>query len=142
MLIVLNNFHPLPIQNPWPGVSVEGHVQLRACHHNLRLVSIEPQLGVVSIVADDVEGSLEATDRVGEQVGVIRDTNCSGTDGANVEAKVGTVQTEQTRVNINLEMSAGPDMTLSNSFVFLDPSTQLSFQLHVAVGVPVCASAV
>ena len=93
MLIVLNNFHPLPIQNPWPGVSVEGHVQLRACHHNLRLVSI---------VADDVEGSLEATDGVGEQVGVIRDTNCSGTDRANVEAKVGTVQTEQTMVNINL----------------------------------------
>ena len=136
MFIVLNNLHPLPIQNPWPGVLVEGHVQLGTCH------CIEPQLVAAGIVEDDVEGSLEATDRVGEQVGVIRDTDSSGADGANVEAKVGAVETEQTGVNVNLKMSAGPDMALPIPLVFLDPSAQLAFQLHVAVSVLVCASAV
>ena len=48
----------------------------------------------VGILADDVEGSLEAADRVGEQVGVIRDTNSSDSDGANVETKIRAVQTE------------------------------------------------
>ena len=142
MFIVLNNLHPLPIQNPWPGVLVEGHVQLGTCHDNLGLVGIELQLVAVGIVRNDVEGSLEATDRVGEQVGVIRDTDSSGADGANVEAKVGAVETEQTGVNVNLKMSAGPDMTLPIPLVFLDPSTQLAFQLHVAVSVLVCTSAV
>ena len=97
---------------------------------------------MAGIVGDDVEGSLEATDRVGEQVGVIRDTDSSGADGANVEAKVGAVETEQTGVNVNLKMSAGPDMALPIPLVFLDPSAQLAFQLHVAVSVLVCASAV
>ena len=96
----------------------------------------------MSIVTDDVESSLETTGGVGKEVRVIRDTDSSGTDGANVEAKVGAVETEQTGVNVNLKMSAGPDMTLPIPLVFLDPSTQLAFQLHVAVSVLVCTSAV
>ena len=74
-------------------------------------------------MTDDIEGTLEATDRVGEKIGVIRDTDSSGADGANIEAKVGAVQAEKAGVDVNLEMATGPHMTLPIPLVFLDPST-------------------
>ena len=86
-------------------------------------------------MADDIEGTLEATERVAEQIGVIRDTNSSSADGANIEAKVGAVQDEKAGVDVDLEMPTGPHKTLPIPFVYLDPSTQLFSQLHVTVSV-------
>ena len=117
MLIVLNNLDPVSIQDPWPGVSIEGHVQLGTCHYNLRLVCVEPQLVAAGIVGDDVEGSLEATDRVGEQVGVIRDTNSSATDGANGEAKVGAVQTEKASTGISITIFSMSRLVASSNII-------------------------
>ena len=121
MLIVLYNIDSLAVQCPWPGISVVPHVYSRAGDNYFCLICIEVELVAVSIVTHDVEGALETAGRVGEQVGVIGDTDGSGADVAELEAEVGAVQAEETGVDVHLEMAASPDMPLSISLVLLYP---------------------
>ena len=64
-------------------------------------------------MTDDVEGPLETTWGVGEEIRVIRDTDGSGADGTELEAKIGAVEAEEAGVDINFEVSTCSHMSLS-----------------------------
>ena len=101
MLIIVNYVDTLSIQSPGTGFLVELHVNLGTNYYNLGFVCIKPKLVPVSIVTDDVHGSLQTTWCVGEQVSVICDTDSSGADGANGEPELGAVQDEKARIYVN-----------------------------------------
>ena len=64
-------------------------------------------------MVDDVQGPLETTGGVGEEVGVIGDADSSDTVGPKIKAKFRALQRQETRVYVNLKMSTCSDMTLS-----------------------------
>ena len=63
----------------------------------------------------------ETAGRVGEQVGVIGDTDHGGAYVAEREDEVGAVQAKETGVDVELEMASSPDMPLPISLVLLYP---------------------
>ena len=92
MFIAVYYPNSFSILSPWFGLLVEVHVMFRASDNNLSFVSIELQLVSVGIVGDDVQGTLQATGAVGEQVGIISDTDSSCTDRTEIKTKVGAVE--------------------------------------------------
>ena len=91
----------------------------RASDNNLSFVSIELQLVPVRVVGDDVQGTLQATGAVGEQVGIISNTDSSCTDGTEIKAKAGAVEREKTGIYVNFEVTACSHMALPVSLVLL-----------------------
>ena len=84
----------------------------RASDNNLSFVSIELQLVSVGIVGDDVQGTLQATGAVGEEVGIISDKDISCTDRTEIKAKVGAVEREETGIYVHFEVTACSHMAL------------------------------
>ena len=97
------------------------------------LVSIELQLVSLGIVGDDVQGTLEATGAVGEQVGIISDTDSCCTDRTEIKAKVGAVEREKTGIYVNFEVTACSHMALPVSLVLLHLPAEIVLQLGVAL---------
>ena len=89
----------------------------RASDNNLSFVSIELQLVSVGIVDDDVQGTLQATGAVGEQVGIVSNTDSSGIDGTKIKAKVGAVEREEAGIYVHFEVSTRSNMALPVSLV-------------------------
>ena len=114
------------LSTKWFSLHVEVHIMLGTSDNNLCLFSIESKLVPPGIVGNDVQGSLQATGAVGEQVGIVSDTDSSGANGANVEVKVGAVQAEETGVYVELEIAIGPHMTLPIfiSYHYVDLDTE------------------
>ena len=77
MIIVVNYRHGLTIEFPGGSVFVVVDVCFGASNHYLSLVSIKFQMIPLAIVANNVKSALEATDGVGDYVGVVGNTNCS-----------------------------------------------------------------
>ena len=73
-------------------------------------------------MAQYVEGTLQATGGVREQVGVICDTDSGGVERTKIESQFGGVQADETRVYVNLEVATGPYMSLPIAFAFFDSS--------------------
>ena len=105
----------------------------RASDNNLSFVSIKLQLVSVGIVGDDVQGTLQATGAVGEQVGIISNTDSSCTDGTEIKAKAGTVEREKTGIYVNFEVTACSHMALPVTLVLLHFPAELVLQLDVAL---------
>ena len=114
---------------------LEGHVMFGARDNNLGFTSIEPQLVSLGIVSDDVQGTLQATGAVREQVGVISNTDSSGIDGSKVKAKVGAVEREEAGIYVSFEVPTCPDMALPVSLVLCHLPAELVLQLDVALSV-------
>ena len=103
--------------------------------NNLGFTSIEPQLVSLGIVSDDVQGTLQATGAVREQVGVISNTDSGGIDGSKVKAKVGAVEREEAGIYVHFEVTTCPDMALPVSLVLRHLPAELVLQLDVALSV-------
>ena len=73
---------------------------------------------------------------------VIRDAHGGGADVAKVEAKAGTVETEESWVYINFEMATSPHVTLPVSFKLLDPPAKLVLIFQMALSVQISVLAV
>ena len=72
----------------------------------------------VGIVTDDVEEGLKTTRGVGKYVAVISYTHGSYADRTKLESKRRAVQTEKSRVYLNLVVATGAYMALPVSLVF------------------------
>ena len=68
------------------------HINQRASDHQLSFVSIKVDPVATAIVADYVEGSLEATGCTREQVGVVHHGDSSDADWADEEPKAGVIE--------------------------------------------------
>ena len=93
-------------------------------------------------MGNDVEGSLEATGCIREDITVVSDAHGSDAHETEVEAEVGAVKREETGVYIHFKVSTSFNMSLAISFVFSNLPTQLPILLDVAFRVLVCVSAV
>ena len=104
--------------------------------------SIKSELVSPGIVSNDVQGPLEATGAVGEQVGVISNADSSGADRTKLKSKPGVVERHDTGIDIHLEVSAGSYVSLPVPLVLLHLPTDLILELDVALGVLVGTLAV
>ena len=82
MLIGVNHLHCFTVKFPGPCVLVKLHINLGTCCDNLCLVHIELELVSLAIVTDNLESTLEAAGRVGENICVISNTYCSNAVGS------------------------------------------------------------
>ena len=92
VFIAIHNLDSFTIQGPGSSLLVKLHVHFRASYHYFGLVCIELKLVLLGIVGDDVQGTLEATGGVGEQICIISNADSTGADGSNIKTKIGAVQ--------------------------------------------------
>ena len=88
-------------------------------------------------MADGVDGTLEATGSVGEQIGIISDTHSSDAVRPKEKTKVGAVEGEETRIDIHFEVSTSSDVALPVALVLHHLPAELVIQLDMALCVPV-----
>ena len=90
----------------------------------------------------DVQSTLQPTGGVGEQIGIVSYADCCGADGSKVEAKVGAVEGDESRIYVSFKLSAGTNMPLPVALVLHHLPADLVLQLHMTGGVLVRVSAI
>ena len=104
VFIFINHFNPFPIQSPGRSFSVVGHVNFRTGHDNFSFAGIKLQLVPLGIVADGVDGTLQATGSVGLQISVVSDTYSSDMERTKRKTKDGAVEREETWIYVHFEV--------------------------------------
>ena len=104
-----------------------------ACHYNFRFFCVERELMPPCIMIHDIECSLQATRRVGEQVCIIRNTDNRGNPKTDRETKTRSTQREETGIDVGLEVSTCTDMALPISFKFLKSPTEFTVEFDMTL---------
>ena len=125
MLVLVYYCDSFTIESPRTCLLEVGHVRFGASYNYLGLLSIELELIVVGVVAHDVQGGLEPTLGVCEEVAIICDTYSCSADRAQLKAEVKTVEAREARAYVNFKVSTSTYMSLPIPFMLLYFPAQL-----------------